>query len=493
MTAQELDNILDTYFDGRLEPGGEQQLSEFVIENQDRAYDDLCGTVIAEELIPDYDPGWPVLLTKYLDEARGAELEEGAQPTDEELELFRAAWLHWAAHSGEADADVIPAFFGVRLEHSDGRSCYGVLLVRGYSFTAIEEDFRGLFRDRDEALRHIRSLGHIDADVVEPSPELIERSRSSSRNKPRTPVAPHPLDEMPPEEFENSYLRDFGQWDRLTYGQLERLLRRSLLHYGLANDITLIGAMSTLMRRAVRDLPSDRRSQVYNDVCRTIEDRRLAAFYAFIPVVVHEPEAQIVATAAIDFVSLSPMMDDGRPAGLGECVRLIRDGVPNSPGGVFGGLVSLGDERFRSDLEALKPYLSPRDVQAAARCETGLLSDSQIRFWLDWADEMMPLEGSDDADSMIGSIATALARMRKRVLAPTVIRAERLFPAHHYEVLCKTLESWSLDEYARLIAGRLYALEKGERPPKVFSTVLELWGLRPRATRSKRLSTPLVC
>jgi len=51
----------------------------------------------------------------------------------------------------------------------------------------------------------------------------------------------------------------------------------------------------------------------------------------------------------------------------------------------------------------------------------------------------------------------------------------------------KILESWDLDQYARLIADRLYALEAHEPPPKVFSAVLEVWGLGPRAAEHDRV------
>jgi hypothetical protein len=376
---------------------------------------------------------------------------------------------------------VIPAFLGVQLDYSDGSSCYGVLLIRGYSFSEVRTDFHGLFRDREAVLEYVRALGHIDAETREPAPELIESARASSRHTRATRARPHPVEALPPEEFEKQYLRDSSRWDRLTSAQLARLLKRSLLHYGLSNDTSLIGAMADLMRRAVRDLPHEDRAAVYQEVAHAIESNRWTAFYAF-----------IAATATIDFVSLSPIMQGGKPAGFSEAVTLLRKGAPESPGGVFGGLVSLGDERFRPDLDDLKLHLSARDVQAAARCESGYATDAQIRFWLDWAEELMPLAGDAETDHKIGSVASALALIRKRAEAGSVIRAERLFPAHHYGSPVKILESWNFEEYARLIAPRLYALENDEPPPKVFSTVLEFWGLPPRARKCDQLSQPTV-
>jgi hypothetical protein len=493
MTTEGLDQILADYFDGNLKADDEQQLSEYVKESEDRDYDNLCGVVISRNLIPDYDSAVCCHLSEYLDESRLNQLEDGAEPSSEELELFRAAWLHWAGHSSEADSDVIPGFVTVKVNHSDGRSCYGLLLIRGYSFTEIREEFHGLFRDGEAVLKYVRALGYIGAEVPEPSPDLVDRARASSCGRAPLPAAPHPIETLPARQFEARYLQSSGEWDRLTYGQLERLLSRSLLHYGCANNTGLIPAMTRLMYRAVRDLSPERRASVYKGVCETIERQKLLAFYALIPAVVHEPVAEIAATATIDFVSLSPPMPDGIPVGFREAVSLFRSGSPSSSGGVFGGLVSLGDERFRRDLEGLKAHLSPRDIQAAARCDTGFASDAQIRFWLDWAESLIPLAGNGGIDSIIGSVASALARIRKHAVVPTVYRCERLFPVYLYESPSRLIESWSIDEYANIIGPHLYALEADEPPPKVFSSVLEIWGLRPKAREADRRLQPLIC
>jgi hypothetical protein len=112
-----------------LSPEGEQELAIYVEEHQDRAYLDLCGSGIPEDVIPDYDPDLsPRRLAEYLDKSRIERLEDGEEPTEEEVEL-RAAWVYWAANSCGADADIIPGYLGVRLQHSDGRSCYRVLLM----------------------------------------------------------------------------------------------------------------------------------------------------------------------------------------------------------------------------------------------------------------------------------------------------------------------------------------------------------------------------
>jgi hypothetical protein len=320
LTQEELDELLSAHFDGRLDPDEREQLSEYVIELLEAGEGwDFSGLVIPEELIPDYDSQWG--MAEYLGETRSDQLENGAVPTEAELELFRSAWLYRAAHSGEADADVIPGFTATQIKHSDGRSCYGVVLTWGYSFTQVKREFRGLSRDEDAVLHYLRSVGHVDRDVDEPAPDLIDRARASSQRKDVRRANPHAIDALEPDEFEARYLRTSGQWDILTYRQLERLLGRSLLHYGMARDTSLIASMSALMRRILRDLSPDRRAAVYAAVSRTLKEHKSPAFYALIPVLVHEPEAEVAATATIDFVSMS-LTGSGKPAGLLEAVAV---------------------------------------------------------------------------------------------------------------------------------------------------------------------------
>jgi hypothetical protein len=142
----------------------------------------------------------------------------------------------------------------------------------------------------------------------------------------------HPICTLANDRFEAPYLRDSSQWDCLTSDQLEHLLARSLLHYGMGSDTSLIASMSALMRRVLRDLSPDRRAAVYAAVSRVLEEHKWPAFYALIPVLVHEPEAEIAGTATIDFVSMSPMTGTGKPAGLLEAAALVRNGAPKSPG-----------------------------------------------------------------------------------------------------------------------------------------------------------------
>jgi hypothetical protein len=107
--------------------------------------------------------------------------------------------------------------------------------------------------------------------------------------------------------------------------------------------------------------------------------------------------------------------------------------------------VSLGDERFRSELDNIKAHLSPSDVQAAARCESGFPTDAQVRFWLDWAEELMPLADDPDAVSKIGSVAGALGRIRVRALNPYGFSIRATF---------SSVSAWPCDQNSRILEPR---------------------------------------
>jgi hypothetical protein len=282
------------------------------------------------------------------------------------------------------------------------------------------------------------------------------------------------------------YIRDRSQWDGLSSDQFQDLLAQSLCYYGIANDRSLIDPMASLMRRAAIVLSANRREQAYANVREIVRSTGKPLCYALLPAVEHEPVPEIAATATIDFVSLSPMTDKGRPLGLIEALELIRIGAAACPGGIFGGLVAMGDERFRADLERMKPRLSRTDVKGAARCGTDQIWDCEVQFWLDWAEELMPTQDEDETAGMLGLVASALFNVYAHARARDVRRPERQFPANAHREPVKILQSWSLDEYTQLVAPRLYALEEAEHPPKVFSPVLERWGLPPRAPWSER-------
>jgi len=188
----------------------------------------------------------------------------------------------------------------------------------------------------------------------------------------------------------------------------------------------------------------------------------------------------VVSTAMLDYIALSHAEPDGLPFEFSELDNLFRKGTFASPGGALGGIISSGDRRFHSKLHEWKHYLSNDDVRAATNCRTPFITHGEIVFWLDWAEELVD-QRDPLSESILGLAASAVGLLGKNNPYDVIKDVERRFPAYGVEDTVVEIQSWDRANYANEIADRLYLLEAGEAPPKVFSAVLRAWGLQPRA------------
>ena len=94
-----------------------------------------------------------------------------------------------------------------------------------------------------------------------------------------------------------------------------------------------------------------------------------------------------------------------------------------------------------------------------------------VDFYLDWLDRLM--DSGDHSSSRFGNVAAGLTR-----LAGSWHFGDGLlsFP---YESDSDGVLELDPDEFAALIAERLYAVERRERPPRVTSLAIEMFGLAP--------------
>lgn len=200
----------------------------------------------------------------------------------------------------------------------------------------------------------------------------------------------------------------------------------------------------------------------------------------------HDDDEGIVSTATLDLLAYSEADSVGLPSGLRSIDGILEHGFARCAGAVFGGAISFGDARLATALTSAFRYLSPTDIQVAARMQTGLVTHFSIEFWI--AVALANVDRDDAAAlSVVGSSASALVRARRSTRDPIVFDIKRAYPAQSAQERTILLRHWSLGEYAEYMAEVLYEIEERERRPKLFSSVLTEWALEPRSGPDDRL------
>ena len=266
-------------------------------------------------------------------------------------------------------------------------------------------------------------------------------------------------------------------WDDFSLDNLADLLRSSIILYGAEVNQGDIPHISRLYQAALRrGLDAENRLLIEIDVFRALEETQISNV-AFLPFLVHDPDQQVASKAAIDFVSESPYVD-GELAAVHELRTLMNGGwIENRPA-VFGGLAAIGDIEIEPFLKEIRGHLSAKEVTSAARVHTQFLKHRTIQFWLDWCKELVS-QKDDESQQKFGGCASALSLCLRQGTDKVVVDAKRNYPCSAQKQAVTKLRMWTWDEYADFIAQDLYELESVEVAPKLFSSVLRDWGLKP--------------
>jgi hypothetical protein len=282
------------------------------------------------------------------------------------------------------------------------------------------------------------------------------------------------------------WISDSPSWQGLNDEQFGELVSAGLILYGSTMDGALVPQLFPLYMQAVKRLTRDQRLRVHEAVTSLLDQDQISPV-GLLPIVICDPDLGLASTATINLLAYSRLTETGLPYGLMELIPLLSKRVPENMGAVFGGLVSFGDSQIRISMDTAKGYLTNEEVRLAARCTTGFPTHAAIDFWLEWAKELT-LDGSDDALGKLGSAASAIVLQKRNARVEVVRDIKRNYPAQSSKQPLECIREWTFAEYAAFIAPRLYALEAAETPPKIFSAVLETWGLEPRALEMDRVN-----
>jgi hypothetical protein len=226
-------------------------------------------------------------------------------------------------------------------------------------------------------------------------------------------------------------------------------------------------------RRPPAHLSPEERLRVLEDWINRIEAAETDPSPLVAPAL-QDPAPTVASSAALAYVTLSPPRGDDLAAAARVLIECLELGRARSPGGVFAGLVAVGDRRILRTVFEERGVLRRWDMSDLAQTKTRFLHAASIEFWMDWLDTLP----GDETDPFFGTVAAALVNERLQALLPFVDDIERVYPAWLApDEPVRVVQHWTLNEYVKQIAPRLRAIHAREEEPRVMDDVLMEWGV----------------
>jgi len=274
-------------------------------------------------------------------------------------------------------------------------------------------------------------------------------------------------------------------WSILSKDDLYLLLQESIMLYGAQVDTTDIPYISSLYQTVLASGRSAEDMLRLENQIRIWQETYSLPPVVFIPFIAEDPSRAVAAEAAIHFVSTSPYVDEDKKNlyAVGELQTLHEMGLIKNVGAVFGALLAMGEPCLWPLLDQIRTQITEQQAEEAVFARTQLTSHEQIQYWIRWAKSLISGE-LKQSGRMLSYAALALSRYTTvSAKEHGVYDGRRNFPytAATKQEFISQQKHWSFEEYAELIAPQLYELEALETAPKIFSTVLMHWGLKPAA------------
>ena len=250
-----------------------------------------------------------------------------------------------------------------------------------------------------------------------------------------------------------------------------------IIRFGYYQSQEMTEPLARLYRELVLKIPEDRRVQIYEHIIGLVKNSSFVSINALLPFIAEDSSRGIVARAVIDYVSLGPLTNNDPMSRVKDIINMIESNMLGNEGAAFGALLHIGDKRVCQLLISLRDSLDDDAVNEAIKCSTGFIHAATVDFYLDWLEGM----GGDDRDGAFGTVASGLALLKKKSRIDQVCTGHRPFPGRdvkpeQWKAMMKPI---SLAEYLKLVAPRMYALERSEPPPRIMPHVLAEWGLKP--------------
>ena len=134
-----------------------------------------------------------------------------------------------------------------------------------------------------------------------------------------------------------------------------------IVRYGVFNDSAMARPLADLYQQVVlRNYSDEQRWKLFMHIKGLVDHVEFVSANALLPFIVEEPLPEIVSTAVIDYVSVSPLTDGDPMSRPKDVVNFIKNGRLANIGAAFGGLLHLGDYRVCKLMSVVRTFGTTR-------------------------------------------------------------------------------------------------------------------------------------
>lgn len=250
-----------------------------------------------------------------------------------------------------------------------------------------------------------------------------------------------------------------------------------MIRYGIYNDIETLNRIASLYQNEFIDLPEMEKRGVYEFVTHAVRQIGGAASGALTPFMMLERSTGIVSTATIDYVSMGSLIDDDPMSRPRDAFELVKNGVPENPAAVIGGLLALGDLRVCELLRPLRSELNDDDIAIIGKCHSGFVARSTVTFYIEWLEALVA--GRDvESETQFGIVASGLYNLIHGNQFPFIANGLRPFPAP-VDGNWPEFQREDIRQFACSVSSRLLRIERQEGVPRIMPVVIRAFGLKP--------------
>ncbi len=263
-----------------------------------------------------------------------------------------------------------------------------------------------------------------------------------------------------------------------------------VIRYGIYNDIETLNRVASLYQNEFIDLPVIEKRSVYEFVTRAVRHIGGSAAGALTPFMMLERSTVIVSTATIDYVSMGSLVDDDPMSRPRDALELVKNGIPENPAAVVGGLLALGDPRVCELLRPLRSDLNDDDIAIIGKCHSGFVARCTVTFYIEWLEALVA--GRDvESETQFGIVASGLYNLIHGNKFPFIANGLRPFPAP-VDGNWPELQREDIGQFARSVSPRLLRIERQEGVPRIMPVVIRAFGLKPFSSIDETAKVPLV-